>query len=205
MSLGSGIMDSISGLFSEGPIKKLENLVKLADPLSLVADSISLLSSSLKQFADNLANLSLENLDNLKEITKLDPGKLKPLQQALEVQAQPLPEMEFNPVTPELQLNPNQKRRSLKPEPPSRESTAQNVVVRDFKPQEQDEDERDSRVRAESAGMDSGNGTKNIERLLRELINALHGYAQRPNEVHIGRSGVEQLHVALKPFSNNIG
>jgi hypothetical protein len=53
--------------------------------------------------------------------------------------------------------------------------------------------------------MDSGNGTKNIERLLRELINALHGYAQRPNEVHIGRSGVEQLHVALKPFSNNIG
>lgn len=205
MNLGTGIMDSISGLFSKGPIEKLQSLVTLADPLAVVADSISLLSMSLKSFSDVLGNLSLDNLDSLKEITKLDVGKLKPLEQELEIQTQTLPEVEFQPITPELQLNPNQQRRSMRPMPPSRESTAQDVTVRPFTPPEIDKEEESEKLRAQSVGFGGEGSTKNIERLLRELINAMHQYAQRPNEVHIGKSGVEQLHSAMKPFSNNIG
>lgn len=205
MNLGTGIMDSISGLFGKGPIEKLQSLAAMADPLEVVADSISVLSSSLKQFSEILGNLSLENLDILKEITKLDVGKLKPLEQALEIQTQTLPEVEFAPITPELQLSPNQQRRSLRPQAPTRESMAQDVKVKPFSPPEIDREDETEKLRAENVRFGETGSTKNIERLLRELINAMHQYAQRPNEVHIGKSGIGELYNAMKPFSNNIG
>jgi hypothetical protein len=204
MNLGSSIVNSIAGLFGSEPIKRLESLAKLADPLEIVAGVIATLSTSLLQFSGNLSNLSLENLDALREVTKLDVGKLEPLQRQLEVQTQSIPDSEFAAVTPDLQLSPDQQRRTIRPLPPTRESTAQDIKIRPIQSFADESMQDSSTVQPMNAEFNQS-GNKNVERLLRELIAVMTQYAQRPNVLQFGKSEASQMHSILKPYSNNIG
>lgn len=205
MNIGSAFAGTFEKIFGGGPIEKLKSLAAMADPLSKVADSISIMSSSLLVFAETLQNLSLDNLDVFKEISKLEPEKLNPLKAQITGVSAPNSDDEI-PSENGANLNPRPafQRSKFKPSPPPRESTAQNVMVRDLKQIQKEEPEEDAYGYGKKQGAFGGGemDSKAVVRELRQVQNLLAAILAKNTDVHL--DGVK-VNNRLKKFNNGIG
>lgn len=197
LSAASSMGSVVDQFFGNSKIKMLKELAGLATPLESVAFSIQSISSALSQLSEILSNLKDSDFKSLDAISKLDVDKTKPVNAELESYAS------FEQPTHDISEGyvPIRAASSI-PMAPLKRNMAQDVRIRETN-QNNLEEETLSNSNRDYDSPTTQVDMKGVERLLRELINAFHNYAQRPNEVSIGKEGMNLIYSGLKPFYNN--
>lgn len=216
---GSGLLNTFNKMFGNDLVSRLDQIAKRADPIRVVADSIQSLVSGLLELSQILSNLDFSGLDSLEEFKKI--GMINPTQHLLpdqktdeeETQTQsgvnpgPRIEQDNTRTANGLKIRPEIYRQVI-PQPPTKESVAQNERIQPHKmaAQRKTETTQQDNYKQESNPFDPTQPNfKTLEMLLRQLLQETQKLAARPVIVNIDKGTLGQINNGLKAFQNNKG
>jgi Mg2+ and Co2+ transporter CorA len=218
----SSIMSSVMSIFSGDPIDNLERIANMSDGLTKSAMAVATLSSALTALAAALESITTDRIDRLKDINNVG-NFIKPIIQSSVQENKKFVEYSDNeekenfgnyqsPIKDVTKPFISMAKATVpfvataKPMVPPAETTAQNILIKDNK------SISESSVKSNTGDliqpyMDKKTGTldtSRMESLLKQLIDVVHAYSNRPQEVIIDRPAVNKLRGLIKAGNNNV-
>jgi hypothetical protein len=201
MSAAAGILaisaamagGSIASFFGGRVLDDLESLASIANPLGIASKAIALLGESIRHLTEALAAADftkLSEFEKLKGIAENVGIGFKMRGGDAGVIQPPSSESTAQNVAVA--------------EPPAPETTAQNVVIKEVPVSTTQESSTTlDPIQQAVSGFGSGGSTKKIELLLGQLINEMRGLNQRPIVVDFGDGTLKTLNQKMKGMNNN--
>jgi hypothetical protein len=211
LSLGSGVLSTLTSLTGGGALGQLKELAEIANPLQTAAAAVQLLADALSQLTGVLASADFTQLNELGKIRNI--GVAPTAQTAAPA---PVGERSFDPAEPGIGTLPSTvsgpaaRPAALQPRPPLAKATGQNVSIKDPKIEQiEAETQAAANAAAPSSGGDFGGNSRKLEQLMREMmremITALHAYANRPAIAVIDDSALPKISGYVKKSNNRLG
>jgi hypothetical protein len=191
---GASIAGGIGSLFSGGVLDDLERIADVADPLDVASKAVSLLGESIRGLMEALSTTDFSKLSEFEKLKGIadNVGIGFKMRGAESTVVQP-PSAESTAQNVAV------------PEPPSAESTAQNVVIKEVPSESStfDGTSTSSPIQGASSGFGQGSSTKKIEMLLGQLIGEIRGLNNRPVVIDFGDGVMKDVNRRLKGMNNN--
>jgi len=216
------IMSSIMSIFSGDPLNNLERIANMSDGLTKSAMAVATLSSALSALAAALESITSDKIDRLKDINNVGDF-IKPIIQSSVQENKKI--VEYSDTSEKQNIDSYQSPikdvtrpfismakatvpfvATAKPMTPDAEVTAQNISIKDNKSIIETGAKNNTSDLIQPY-MDKKTGsldTSRMENLLKQLIDVVHAYSNRPQEVIIDRPAVNKLRGLIKAGNNNV-
>ena len=188
---GSSVGSGLSSLFSGDPFKQLEQLATIADPLDIAAKAINLLGESIQRLSVELKAADFTKLSEFEKMKGVasQVGIGFKMRGATEAAQPPSVESTAQNIAV--------------PEPPKPETVAQNVVIKEQKIKDETTVQKQDPIQVALDEAKSNGGNKRLELLMMQLINEMKNINNRPMILEFSDGTIKNINYRLKGMNGN--